>query len=225
MDANGWSRRKFVLQSTGVAAAALVTSRDEHAHARSADSSDLLDYERYDGLALAELVRKRQVTAHELLEMARQRVEQRNPATNAIVIPMYHEAETTISAGLPAGPFTGVPYVLKDLGALYAGAITSSGSNAFRNLVADHDSEVVTRLKRAGLVIFGKTHSSEFGLSTSSDRGCLASREIHGIPSTAQAARAEVRQRPSLLESLPWPTPPTAAARSAYPPAAAVCSG
>ena len=169
MDANGWSRRKFVLQSTGVAAAALVTSRDEHAHARSADSSDLLDYERYDGLALAELVRKRQVSAHELLEMAMQRVEQRNPATNAIVIPMYHEAETTISAGLPAGPFTGVPYVLKDLSALYAGAITSSGSNAFRNLVADHDSEVVTRLKRAGLVIFGKTHSSEFGLSTSSE--------------------------------------------------------
>jgi amidase len=169
MDAHRISRRKF-LHSAGLAAAALATGGSaEHASASAPDSTGLLDYDRYDGLGLAELVRKRQVTAHELLEIARQHVEQRNPATNAIVYPMYQEAETAISAGLPSGPFTGVPYVLKDLGVLYAGTITSSGSSAFRNLVADHDSEIVTRLKRAGLVIFGKTHSSEFGLSTSSE--------------------------------------------------------
>ena len=52
---------------------------------------------------------------------------------------------------------------------MYAGTVTSSGSGAFRNWVADHDSEMVVRLKRAGLVIIGKTHSSEFGLSTSSE--------------------------------------------------------
>jgi len=169
MDANGLSRRRFVLQSTGLAAAALAEGSDEFANASSAASTDLSDYDQYDGLGLAELVRKRQVTPHELLEIARQRVEQRNPATNAIVYRMYDEAEAAISAGLTSGPFTGVPYVLKDLGVSYAGTITSSGSSAFRNFVADHDSEMVTRLKRAGLVIFGKTHSSELGLFTSSE--------------------------------------------------------
>jgi amidase len=168
MDANGLSRRKFVLKSTGLAAAALAASSDEYANASSADAG-LSDYDRYDGLGLAELVRKRHVSPHELLETARQRVEQRNPATNAMVYALYNEAEAAIAAGLPSGPFTGVPYMLKDLGALYAGTITSAGSSVLRNLVADHDSEMVARLKRAGLVIFGKTHSSEFGLSTSSE--------------------------------------------------------
>ena len=97
------------------------------------------------------------------------RVGQRNPAINAVVNPMFDEARATIAAGLPTGPFTGVPYLVKDLGLWYAGTVTTFGSSIFRNLVADHDSEIVTRLKRAGLVIFGKTHSPEFGLSTSSE--------------------------------------------------------
>ncbi len=68
---------------------------------------------------------------------------------------------------MPAGPFAGVPYLLKDLGVYYAGTITSAGSAFFRDAVADHDSEIVARMKRAGLVILGKTNTSEFGLSTS----------------------------------------------------------
>ena len=169
MDTNGISRRKF-LHSAGLAAAALAASGSaEHVSASAADSTALSDYDGYDGLGLAALVSKRQVSTQELLETAKQRVEQLNPAINAVVYRMYDEAATAISAGLPSGPFTGVPYVLKDLGVLYAGTVTSSGSGAFRNWVADHDSEMVVRLKRAGLVIIGKTHSSEFGLSTSSE--------------------------------------------------------
>jgi Asp-tRNA(Asn)/Glu-tRNA(Gln) amidotransferase A subunit family amidase len=127
------------------------------------------DYERYDGIGLAGLVKARQVSADELLEVAIRRVEQRNPATNAVVNRMYDQAKAAIAAGLPTGPFTGVPFLLKDLGPLYTGTVTTFGSSIFRNFVADHDSEIVTRLKRAGLVIFGKTHSPEFGLSTSSE--------------------------------------------------------
>ena len=127
------------------------------------------DYERYDGLGLAALVKARQVSAAELLAAAMERVEQRNPATNAVVNRMYDQARAAIAAGLPSGPFTGVPYLLKDLGPLYAGTVTTFGSSIFRNFVADHDSELAVRLKRAGLVIFGKTHSPEFGLSTSSE--------------------------------------------------------
>jgi amidase len=129
--------------------------------------SAVLDLDRCDGLGLAALVRQREVSAAELLDAAIARVEARNPAINAVVHRMDEEARKAIAAGLPAGPFTGVPYLLKDLGALYAGTPTTNGSAFFRDAVADHDSEIVRRLKRAGLVIFGKTNTSEFGLSTS----------------------------------------------------------
>lgn len=125
------------------------------------------DYERFDGLGLAELVKTRQVSAQELLHAAIERVERRNPAINAVVNRMFDKAEAAIAAGLPSGLFTGVPYLLKDLGVYYAGTVTTAGSAFLRDAVADHDSEIVTRMKRAGLVIFGKTNTSEFGLSTS----------------------------------------------------------
>jgi amidase len=125
------------------------------------------DYEHYDGLGLAELVRTRAVTAKELLTAAVERIEARNPAVNAVVNRLYDRAEAAIAAGLPAGPFAGVPYLLKDLGVYYAGTVTSAGCAFFRDAIADHDSEIVARMKRAGLVILGKTNTSEFGLSTS----------------------------------------------------------
>src|SRR5436309_3133487 len=125
------------------------------------------EYEGYDGLGLADLVKSRTVTPRELLDAAVARIEERNPVINAVVNRMYELAETAIAAGLPSGPFTGVPYLLKDLGVYYAGTVTSAGSAFFRDAVADHDSEMVARMKRAGLVILGKTNTSEFGLSTS----------------------------------------------------------
>ena len=127
------------------------------------------DYERYDGLGLAGLVKDGSVSAAELLEAAIERVEQRNPATNAVVNRMYDQAKAAIAAGLPSGPFSGVPYLLKDIGPLYAGTITTFGCSAFRKFIPDQDYEIVVRLKQAGLVIFGKTHTPEFGLSTSSE--------------------------------------------------------
>ena len=127
------------------------------------------DYELYDGLGLAGLVKDGSVSAAELLEAAIERVEHRNPAINAVVDRMYDQAKAAIAAGLPSGPFSGVPYLLKDSGPLYAGTVTTFGSSAFRTFIPDQDSEMVTRLKRAGLVIFGKTHSPEFGLCSSSE--------------------------------------------------------
>lgn len=127
------------------------------------------EFEQYDGIGLADLVRRRQVRPEEVLEAAIARVEARNPAVNAVVSRLYDEARAAIRAGLPVGPFTGVPYLLKDLGALYTGAITSFGSRLFVDYRADHDSEITARLKRAGLVIFGKTNTPEFGLSASTE--------------------------------------------------------
>jgi amidase/6-aminohexanoate-cyclic-dimer hydrolase len=127
------------------------------------------DYEAFDALGLAELVRNREVSPEELLEAALLRVERLNPTLNAVVIPMEKEARESIATDLPAGPFRGVPFLLKDLHLLYAGTRTTSGSALFKDHVADHDSELVARYRRAGLVIFGKTASPEFGLSTSTE--------------------------------------------------------
>ncbi len=127
------------------------------------------EFESFDGLGLAELVRGRDVSPAELLDAAVSRVEARNPELNAVVTRMYDQARAAIAEGLPAGPFTGVPYLLKDLGAHYTGAVTSFGSTLFKDFVVDHDSEITARLRRAGLVIFGKTNTPELGLAPSTE--------------------------------------------------------
>jgi amidase len=127
------------------------------------------DLERCDGLGLAELVRRKEVSPAEVLEATLTRIEARNPAINAVITRLDDQAHATIAAGLPAGPFTGVPYLLKDLGVLYTGAVTAYGSRLFVENVADHDSELTARLKRAGLVVVGKSNTPEMGLCPSTE--------------------------------------------------------
>ena len=86
------------------------------------DVSGFADYERYDALGLAKLVRRRRVSPGELLEAAIERVAARNPAINAVTMPLYDYGRAAIAAGLPDGPFTGVPFLMKDLTASIAGA-------------------------------------------------------------------------------------------------------
>src|SRR5689334_2031747 len=124
------------------------------------------DYEAYDGLGLAELVRERKVSPTELLEAAIARVEARNPAVNAVTMELYDYARKAIAHGLPGGPFTGVPYLMKDLTASIAGVPMTRGSRFFADTPPPAaDSEHVARLKRAGLVIYGRTNTCELGLS------------------------------------------------------------
>src|SRR5215831_9077652 len=127
------------------------------------------EYARCDGLELADLVRRREVSAAEVAEAAIGRIEARNPEINAVVCRLYDQARSSIAAGLPSGPFTGVPYLLKDLGAHYQGAVTSFGGALFKDFVPDHDSEITIRLKRAGLVIVGKSNTPELGLASSTE--------------------------------------------------------
>jgi amidase len=131
--------------------------------------ASIIDFDNYDGLGLAELVRREDISAKELLDAAIARVDAMNPVLNAIVTRMDEHGRAAIASGLPSGPFTGVPYLLKDLGALYTGAPTSYGSAFFTDNPADHDSEITARLKRAGLVIFGKTNTPEMGLAPSTE--------------------------------------------------------
>jgi amidase len=128
--------------------------------------SGFSDYEQYDALGLAELVRGQQTTPDELLEAAIERVEARNPAVNAVVMKLYDYARQAIADGLPDGPFRGVPFLMKDLTSAVAGVKMTRGSRFFADTPpASADSEHVKRLKRAGLVIFGRTNTCELGLS------------------------------------------------------------
>jgi len=127
------------------------------------------DYDAYDAIGLAEVVAQGDAHPEELLDEAIGRMEALNPVLNAVVIPMLDEARASLAAELPAGPFRGVPFLLKDLAVLYAGVPTTHGCRLFAESVPDHDSELVRRYKRAGLVIFGKSASPEFGLTTTTE--------------------------------------------------------
>jgi amidase len=118
----------------------------------------------FDATAQADLVRRGEVTPIELVDAAIARIGRLNPAINAVITPLFERARAEAKGPLPEGPFRGVPFLLKDLLALYAGARLSAGSASMRDFVPDHDSELVARLKRAGLVILGKTNTPEFGL-------------------------------------------------------------
>ena len=122
------------------------------------------ELEQMDGLGLAELIRDGEVSASEVLEATIARIEARNPALNALVTPMFDAARTAVAAGLPDGPFRGVPYAFKELVVSVKGAPTTSASRLYADTPAAADSELVARARRAGLVVVGKTNSSEFGL-------------------------------------------------------------
>lgn len=127
------------------------------------------EYESYDAIGLAELVRSGDATPEELLDAALERMQRHNPAINAVVIPMIEQAQTAIADGLPDGPFRGVPFLLKDLHAFYAGVPTTNGSRLFESFVPDHDTELVARYRRAGLVVFGKSASPEMGITATTE--------------------------------------------------------
>jgi len=116
-----------------------------------------------DATAQAELVRRGEIAAAELVDGAIERIERLNPQLNAVVTSMFEDARERASAGL-TGPFAGVPYLVKDLIVEIEGVRFTEGSAFLRDNVSTYTSELVTRLRRAGLVILGKTNTPEFGM-------------------------------------------------------------
>lgn len=122
------------------------------------------EYDQYDAIGLGELVNRKEISPDELLDEAVKRMESLNPKLNAVVTSMVDIAKKTIAAGLPEGIFKGVPFLIKDGLTSYKGVRMTNGSKAYKNHIPDYDSEIVTRFKKSGLVIFGKTNMPEFGL-------------------------------------------------------------
>lgn len=119
-----------------------------------------------DATAQADLVRRGEVTASELTEAAIARAEATNPALNAIIHPLYEEGMAAAANELPDGPFRGVPFLFKDLGAMLAGQPLHMGTTLLKEVGfrAPIDSYLGARFRDAGLVTIGKTNTPELGI-------------------------------------------------------------
>ncbi|OAI15343.1 MULTISPECIES: amidase [Methylomonas] len=123
------------------------------------------EYPQYDALGLAQLVQSGEVSAGELLKAAQTRLAEFNPLLYAVVTPMEELAESLVKNLGKRGPFTGVPFLVKDLMLRFAGVTMSNGCVAMKNYRPTTDSEMAARLNASGLITFGKTNTSELGAS------------------------------------------------------------
>jgi amidase len=124
----------------------------------------IAEYDRYDGLGLAHLVRRGEVTPLELLDEAIARIERHNPTLNAVIYKAYDQARQTAKGKLPDGPFKGVPFLIKDINLPVAGWPMTNGSALLAGYVSDADAELTKRYRAAGMVFVGKTNTPEFGI-------------------------------------------------------------
>ena len=117
-----------------------------------------------DATAQAELVRSGAVSAPELVEGAIERIERLNPELNAVIHELFDRARAEAAGDLPDGPFRGVPFLLKDLGAELEGTPFCEGTDFAGDYHSTVTQELTKRFLRAGFVICGKTNTPEFGI-------------------------------------------------------------
>ncbi|MFE9830582.1 amidase [Streptomyces halstedii] len=123
------------------------------------------EYVGFDGVGLAELVAKGEVTPAELEAVAREAVRAVNPRINAVV-----ETWPADDAPVPGGaPLAGVPFLIKDIGVSMAGRRMELGSRLAAGNVAGADSFLMRRFRRAGLVTFGRTATPEMAYSNTTE--------------------------------------------------------
>src|SRR5260370_36707495 len=115
------------------------------------------EYAKYDGLGLAHLVRRGEVSALELVEEAIARIERHNPKLNAIVFKAYDQARAAAKSKLPDGPFRGVPFLIKDIGMELAGWPPANGGALLKDDVSPSDAGRPPPHRDPGRVLVGKT--------------------------------------------------------------------
>ena len=128
-------------------------------------AADPFGYLSHDALGLAALVRSRQVSASELLETAIGRAEDANQRIDFMAQKLYAHGRGAVANRLHDGLFCGVPFLIKDLNCHIEGTRSGQGSRLYNDYIAPQTSELVRRHQAAGLVIFGKTATPEFGLT------------------------------------------------------------
>ena len=159
----GLSRRQLLRRGVGLGAVSALAPLGLSGCGRRGGVNNFESYRRHDAVSLARLVRDGDASASDLLEIAIARAEETNPRFKTITVPLYNWARQRLARSEPSGPFAGVPFLLKDLSIHLEGTRMTSGSRMFRNYVSDYSSALAKRYQRAGLTIFGRTHSPEFG--------------------------------------------------------------
>lgn len=129
----------------------------------------LQEYAQFDGLGLAALVKSRQVSAAELAAVASEAIDALNGRINAVIAKTPEETARALRDGPPPGPFEGVPFLVKDVGAHFANVVSEFGSRLFQGLSFPTDSELAVRFKKAGVVAVGRTNIPEFGANITSE--------------------------------------------------------
>lgn len=133
-------------------------------------TEDLVEtYTQSDALGLAELVRRGETSPAELVEVAVTVIERLNPGLNAVIHKLYDMGRERAGSIDRNAPFAGVPFLLKELASSWEGAPNTSACRYLQNVVADSDSEVVRRIKAAGLVLVGKSNAPENGWSITTE--------------------------------------------------------
>ncbi len=117
-----------------------------------------------DATAQAEHVKSGKISPTELVEGAIDRIERLNPELNAVIHPLFDLARKTAAGPLPDGPFTGVPFLLKDFEAELEGTPFSEGTDLSGDYRSPADQLITKRFKDAGFVICGKTNTPEFAI-------------------------------------------------------------
>lgn len=131
------------------------------------------EYETYDGLGLAELVKRGEVSPGDLVEAAIERIERHDPTLNAVVHKAFASARAAAASDLPDGPFRGVPFLIKDLGCPVADMPRTSGSRFLRDEIPAEDGILTRRYRQAGVVILGKTNTPELGITGTTESAYL----------------------------------------------------
>jgi len=124
-----------------------------------------------DATECAALVTRGDISPLELVDAAINRIEKVNPEINAVIHPLFEEARTAAGADISAGPFRGVPAVVKDLDGSLAGAPGHLGNKLLKETgwVDDHDSYLFAKLRAAGFVFVGRTNTPELGLQPTTE--------------------------------------------------------
>lgn len=123
------------------------------------------EYRKYDAIGLAGLIKQKQVKPSELLDIAIQRNLEVHPKINAVVTELYDFAKKSIDTLNYESTFSGVPFLIKDLGLQLKGTLYTNASRLQKNYISKETSLVVQKCIDNGFLIFGKTNTSEFGLN------------------------------------------------------------
>ena len=126
-------------------------------------------YSQYDGLGLAELVRRKELAPIELVNSAIDAIERLNPDINCVVQTLRDHALRELKSISNHAPFYGVPFLVKEFGMHFKGMKTAAGSRLARGIVFDADTNLMSRCRDAGLITVGTSTTPEMAFNANSE--------------------------------------------------------